>query len=110
MLYERQFLVQNELRKAETTVLYPLICELKYPWLFLRKTMICAAYPEEGTCAGDLGGPLITRLSKNQYVQIGITSFGYRCGDPSMPGIYTKVEEFVPWIMKSTKDATYCNI
>ncbi|KAL7646389.1 UNVERIFIED_CONTAM: hypothetical protein RMT77_003302 [Armadillidium vulgare] len=109
-LYDSAFSTQKELRKAEIMVLHPLICEIKYPWLFQRESMICAAYPGRDTCAGDSGGPLITRLNKNQFMQIGITSLGSRCGDSSMPGIYTKVDEFVPWIMKRTKDATYCNI
>ncbi|RXG54202.1 Histone H2B.3 [Armadillidium vulgare] len=83
------------------------ICEKRLPNVFLREVMICAASPGKDSCKGDSGGPLITRLSKNQYMQIGITSFGYGCGDLSKPGVYTKVDEFVPWIMKNTKDATY---
>ncbi|KAL7646387.1 UNVERIFIED_CONTAM: hypothetical protein RMT77_003300 [Armadillidium vulgare] len=101
--------LEKHLRKATITVWDSSICEKRLPNVFLREVMICAASPGKDSCKGDSGGPLITRLSKNQYMQIGITSFGYGCGDLSKPGVYTKVDEFVPWIMKNTKDATYCN-
>lgn len=42
----------------------------------------------------DSGGPLTT----NKNVLIGVVSTGVGCARPGLPGIYTRVSEFVDWI------------
>lgn len=44
----------------------------------------------------DSGGPLVT----NGNVLIGVVSTGVGCARPGLPGIYTKVSEYVDWIQK----------
>ncbi|XP_014259171.1 serine protease snake-like isoform X2 [Cimex lectularius] len=70
------------------------------PYGILDKTMICAG-DERGkdACQGDSGGPLQITLKKPycMYSIIGITSFGKNCGQ-SIPGVYTRVSHFIPWI------------
>ena len=70
-------------------------------------SMICAREtnpdPEdtfgEDSCQGDSGGPLfVTRNPLNDSPQVGVTSFGYQCGDFNIPGVYTRVSKFLEWI------------
>ena len=37
-----------------------------------------------------------------RYFQQGITSWGYGCGDPGSPGVYTRVSVFIDWILDHT--------
>ncbi|RWS07233.1 Gly d Jun a 3-like protein [Dinothrombium tinctorium] len=65
--------------------------------------MICAGFIK-GTadaCQGDSGGPLEKVIDKRSYL-IGIVSFGEGCGRELLPGIYTEVSYFIPWILKIT--------
>ena len=59
------------------------------------------------TCQGDSGGPLYySETSLNKYVLAGITSYGYQCGLPNYPGIYTRVSYYMNWI----NDQSYVNV
>ncbi|KAK2907413.1 hypothetical protein Q8A67_006398 [Cirrhinus molitorella] len=61
--------------------------------------MICAGIPAGGvdTYCGDSGGPLMHRYD-SQWVQSGITSFGYGCAKRNTPGVYTRVSQYQQWI------------
>ncbi|XP_026808260.1 venom protease-like [Rhopalosiphum maidis] len=65
-------------------------------------SQICAGKMEGGkdTCQGDSGGPLQIAHPEFEcmYTQVGITSFGRLCGEPNVPGVYTKVSNYVSWI------------
>ncbi|XP_047518165.1 serine protease snake-like isoform X2 [Pieris napi] len=52
------------------------------------------------SCEGDSGGPLQVNhpTVRCMYWVIGITSWGKWCGIAGEPGIYTRVEHYVPWI------------
>jgi len=61
---------------------------------------ICAGGdPEKDSCNGDSGGPLFVReFSSDPWVQIGLVSFGTtKCGR-GVPGVYTRVTNYLPWI------------
>lgn len=54
------------------------------------------------TCRGDSGGGLVgldlTHI-RPLYVAVGVVSFGpVPCGQAGIPGVYTRVSEFVEWI------------
>lgn len=49
------------------------------------------------------GGPLMMRVD-TRWIQIGIVSFGNKCGEPGYPGVYTRVSEYLDWIQESTKN------
>ncbi|CAK1589514.1 unnamed protein product [Parnassius mnemosyne] len=50
------------------------------------------------SCKGDSGGPLMYENGK-LFEVVGIVSFGPTpCGLENIPGVYTKVYEYLPWI------------
>ncbi|XP_046144414.1 transmembrane protease serine 4-like [Osmia bicornis bicornis] len=62
---------------------------------------MCAGHEEGGrdACWADSGGPLmIEGLSGNKMMVVGIVSSGVGCGRPRLPGLYTRVSEYIPWI------------
>ncbi|UYV83164.1 hypothetical protein LAZ67_23000042 [Cordylochernes scorpioides] len=91
----------NVLKQAKVPVVPLKRCQKAYPFLDLTKGMLCAGYPDGriDTCAGDSGGPLMTR-HKGYWTLQGITSFGEGCGPHGSYGIYTRVAYYVPWIEK----------
>ena len=50
-----------------------------------------------GSCKGDSGGPLTAQDKNDKRTLIGIVSGGIGCGK-GIPGWYTKVSFFFPWI------------
>ncbi|CAF1326772.1 unnamed protein product, partial [Adineta ricciae] len=68
-----------------------------------RYTQICAGLQSGGvdTCQGDSGGPLVYKpRGSQQWVIVGITSYGVGCARPGYPGIYTNVAAFLGWIQQ----------
>ncbi|XP_047519408.1 phenoloxidase-activating enzyme-like isoform X1 [Pieris napi] len=65
---------------------------------------ICAG-GEKGkdSCKGDSGGPLMNENGKVWEV-VGVVSFGPTpCGMENIPGVYTKVYDYLPWIRTQMK-------
>jgi len=44
-------------------------------------------------CLGDTGGPLICS-DLGYYYLAGIASWGWKCGAPAYPGVYTEVSSY----------------
>ncbi|CAH1153687.1 unnamed protein product [Phaedon cochleariae] len=63
--------------------------------------MLCAGQANRDSCSGDSGGPLMVNSGK--WIQVGIVSWGIGCGKGQYPGVYTRVEKFLPWIHKNLK-------
>ncbi|GAB0098484.1 venom protease [Sergentomyia squamirostris] len=67
----------------------------------IDSTVMCAGGFDGGrdSCQGDSGSPLMVMLPNNRWVVIGIVSWGVRCGEPSRPGVYTRVSSHIDWIV-----------
>nr|KAF6402190.1 hypothetical protein HJG63_016008 [Rousettus aegyptiacus] len=68
----------------------------------VTKNMLCAGSPQGGkdACQGDSGGPLVCQKKGNENIwyQLGIVSWGVGCGKKNLPGVYTKVSNYLSWI------------
>jgi secreted trypsin-like serine protease len=57
---------------------------------------------KKDACHGDSGGPLVVK-DETGYVQVGVVSLGDPdCVVEGLPGIYTKVSAFEPWLRRMT--------
>ncbi|XP_059470186.1 CLIP domain-containing serine protease B4-like [Neocloeon triangulifer] len=71
-----------------------------HPNVQLDSTQMCAG-GEQGkdSCGGDSGGPLVV-LRNDTWFVTGVVSYGpSNCGTQDLPGIYTRVTSYIPWIL-----------
>lgn len=71
----------------------------------ITSSQVCAG-GEVGkdSCRGDSGGPLMSMedvgYGDQRWTAVGVVSFGLdSCGQPGWPGVYTRVSDYVPWIV-----------
>jgi hypothetical protein len=66
----------------------------------IHPKVFCAAAPQRSTCQGDSGGPVI--LAKGAPQVVGVISWGKsRCSGDGQPGVYTRVDKYLPWIQQA---------
>eukprot|EP00978_Attheya_sp_CCMP212_P000470 scaffold908_cov47-Attheya_sp.AAC.2 len=73
----------------------------------IKPSMICASLPGQDACQGDSGGPLLhlgDDLQGEDDIVVGLVSFGIGCAHPNYPGVYTRVESYFDWIMRTMED------
>ncbi|XP_030843668.1 mucin-5AC-like [Strongylocentrotus purpuratus] len=61
---------------------------------------ICAG-EEDGrrdACSGDSGGPLQCQDGQGIWYLLGVVSFGQNCGNPRLPGVYTRVSTQIDFL------------
>lgn len=71
----------------------------------IKDGMICASGFGKDSCQGDSGGPLICDGKVS-----GIVSWGFECGDPLYPGVYTDLIKYnnfstVPWLKSDSTNS-----
>ncbi|XP_068764757.1 transmembrane protease serine 7 isoform X1 [Struthio camelus] len=89
------------LQKAEVEIIDQTLCHSTYGIITAR--MFCAGLMsgKRDGCKGDSGGPLSCQSNADgKWFLTGIVSWGYGCGRPNFPGVYTRVSNFAPWIHK----------
>ncbi|XP_038167641.1 transmembrane protease serine 9 isoform X2 [Arvicola amphibius] len=95
----------RQLQKAAVRILSEQTCRRFYP-VQISSRMLCAGFPQGGvdSCSGDAGGPLACREPSGQWVLTGVTSWGYGCGRPHFPGVYTRVAAVLGWISQNIQE------
>ncbi|KAJ8943777.1 hypothetical protein NQ314_009656 [Rhamnusium bicolor] len=70
----------------------------------IQETQLCAGHEQGGVdaCWADSGGPLMVSTDEptDQMMVVGVVSTGIGCARPHLPGIYTRVSEYIPWIQQ----------
>jgi transmembrane serine protease 3 len=83
-------------------------CDKQYRSQGIRidsSAMLCAGYGQGGkdACQGDSGGPFVFKNPSGGYTLQGVVSFGVGCARPGLPGVYSKVSNYVSWINTNIK-------
>ncbi|CAL4109761.1 unnamed protein product [Meganyctiphanes norvegica] len=102
--------VSTTLQEVEVQIIEDSQCSLAYSGRVTER-MQCAGVPGGGkdSCQGDSGGPLVVK-DNGLYVITGITSWGLGCAREGKPGVYTKVQSLLPWIIGSMGNEKGCSI
>ena len=81
------------LRAADVPLWSPRRCKAAWKFEYLPSSMVCAGYlnGQVDSCNGDSGGPLMVRDAARQWRLLGIVSFGAKCAQPDLPGVYAWV-------------------
>nr|XP_020639843.1 transmembrane protease serine 12-like isoform X3 [Pogona vitticeps] len=90
------------LQEAQVDIIPLAVCN-SHDWYGgkIKDDMLCAGTESGGidSCQGDSGGPLMCYFpDATKYYLIGITSFGFGCGRPKLPGIYVRTAHYRSWI------------
>ncbi len=89
-----------KLRQVDLSIVSNSQCNTAYQG-GITNGMLCATAPQKDSCQGDSGGPLLGK-SGSSWVQLGIVSFGIGCANDKYPGVYTRTDQYLNWILGKT--------
>jgi len=88
----------DDLMKVSIQIVSNQACSQAYwPEDEILETMICAGSDGKDSCQGDSGGPLVVYYM-DEWILVGIVSWGEGCADPGYYGVYTRVSKFSNFI------------
>ncbi|CAG9765523.1 unnamed protein product [Ceutorhynchus assimilis] len=101
--------ISTKLREVTVPIMSNIDCKRTGYTSRITDNMLCAGFKEgkKDSCQGDSGGPLHI-INGSYHNIVGIVSWGEGCAQPNYPGVYTRVNRYITWIMSNTKDACYC--
>jgi len=94
----------NKLRQASVPMVSQATCSQAYSAISrvtIGETKVCAGDGTRDTCNGDSGGAMLTSKLGGVWAVVGVTSFGVDCARPDFPGVYTRVDKYLPWIRQN---------
>ncbi|XP_059548576.1 mastin-like [Myotis daubentonii] len=86
----------QNLQEVEVPIVANEICRQQYGNV-IQDDMLCAGSEGRDSCQGDSGGPLVCKW-RGTWVQVGVVSWGHKCGLANFPTVYARVTSFLPWI------------
>ncbi|KAL3254245.1 hypothetical protein MRX96_054275 [Rhipicephalus microplus] len=99
---------QKLLYYTSLRVLSDKVCLKKFASNGYNTTLqFCAHENTTDACEGDSGGPAIARADNRRFLQVGIVSYGAGCVDEEVPGVYTRLDALVPWILDNILYGTW---
>ncbi|XP_066930481.1 uncharacterized protein [Clytia hemisphaerica] len=93
--------ISQELRSAEVKVVSHKKCNKANSFNgSVLKDMFCASGDGKDACYSDSGGPLMVRDGcRDEWVLIGVVSWGKSCAHKDYPGVYVKLSVYSDWLM-----------
>lgn len=92
------------LQKARIPAVGRITCDNEELFKNLNTTTHICAGGVKGvdSCKGDSGGPLVYKKGVDSpWYQVGIVSYGTRICGFGLPGIYSRVSFYIPWIIEN---------
>ena len=81
----------SELQELQVPVVSDAECDFAYGGGVIVEVEVCAGDRAVDSCQGDSGGPLFATTENGDWVQVGIVSWGFKCGKEHFPGVYTEI-------------------
>ena len=94
----------RKLQEVEVEVIDPEDCRAAMRPFEIADAEICVMKPgtPKNSCYGDSGGPLVVPAENARgFTQIGVVSWGVRCGREIVPNIFARVSYFHDWLTQT---------
>ena len=91
--------VATKLQEASVPIVPQDTCQKAYKTKKITPRMVCAGLAQGGidACQGDSGGPLAC-MYDGKWLLKGVVSWGEGCARPDAYGVYSNVNDLLPWI------------